>query len=104
MKVAMVVVVTGLLLMGSAPVPAAYAQEAAPPRIGITLSETLNSIAKDAATREDFREVPTPRADRLSDAVRVTVTVGDPQCFPGEDRWTGLEGLNRRAPRPLRPR
>lgn len=93
-----------LLLVGAACVPQAYAQEktqdAAKPDISLTLTETLNRIAPGPSTRDDLREIPPPRNDRLSDSVRVTVSVGSPECLPGEDDW-----ITQRAPRrPARSR
>jgi hypothetical protein len=68
-------------------VPTASAQGAPEPNIGLELTETLNRIDVRNSVREDLRDVPPPRADKLSDNVRITVTVGDPRCYPGEDGW-----------------
>lgn len=75
------------LLVAAGYVPAASAQGASEPNIGLTVTETLNHIDVRNSTREDLRDVPPPRADKLSDSVRITVTVGDPRCYPGEDGW-----------------
>jgi len=78
--------VSGLVaLIGLGWAAMASAQEARPPDIGLTLTEALRLNSPAALTRDDYREVPPPRNDRLSDNVRITVTVGSPQCFPGED-------------------
>jgi hypothetical protein len=83
--------VTGLIgvVIGAGCVVAASAQEASqpPPNIGLTLTETLNKLAPTASSKDDLREIPKPKNDRLSDTVRVTVSVGDGQCLPGEDGW-----------------
>ncbi len=60
------------------------AQEATP-NIGLTLTETLNKLAPSSSAKDDLREIPKPKNDKLSDSVRVTVSVGDGQCLPGED-------------------
>jgi hypothetical protein len=75
--------VIGLIgaLVGAA---AVEAQEATP-NIGLTLTETLNKLAPAASAKDDLREIPKPKNDKLSDTVRVTVSVGDGQCLPGED-------------------
>jgi hypothetical protein len=74
-----------LLLVGAAHVSPVYAQEAAKPDINLTLTETLNRLAPGPSTRDDIREIPPPRNDKLRDATRVTVIVGSPECLPGED-------------------
>ena len=76
-----------VLVLGTGYVPAASAQEVRQPDIGLTLTEALKLKAGPASTRDDYREVPPPKNDRLSDTARVTVTLGSPQCFPGEDGW-----------------
>jgi len=72
-------------------------QDGAKPDISLTLSETLDRIAPSAQTRDDIREIPPPRNDKLKDS-RVTVTVGTGECLPGEDGWVDQRSL-RRAPR-----
>ena len=72
-------------LLGGGSVVAASAQEAPQPNIGLTLTETLNRLAPTATSRDDLREIPKPKNDKLSDSVRITVSVGDGQCLPGED-------------------
>lgn len=64
--------------------PAVDAQEATP-NIGLTVTETLNKLAPTSSSKDDLREIPKPKNDKLSDSVRVTVSVGDGQCLPGED-------------------
>ena len=88
--------VSGLIgmLIGAGCVLAAQAQEASQPpqtqppaNIGLTLTETLNKLAPSASSKDDLREIPKPKNDKLSDTVRITVSVGDGQCLPGEDGW-----------------
>ena len=90
-----------LLLVGAACVSQAYAQEnaqdVAKPDISLTLTETLNRIAPGPSTRDDLREIPPPRNDRLQDKVRVTVIVDSPECLPGEDGWIAPRGPRRPA-------
>ena len=70
----------GALVGGSA----GDAQEATP-NIGPTLTETLKQLSPAPSAKDDLREIPKPKNDKLSDAVRVTVSVGDGQCLPGEE-------------------
>jgi len=79
-KLSGVIGLIGALVGGSV----VEAQEA-PPNIGLTLTETLNKLAPTSSAKDDLREIPKPKNDKLSDAVRVTVSVGDGQCLPGEE-------------------
>ena len=90
-----------VLLVGTAHLPGGYAQEAVKPDINLTLTETLNRIAPGPSTRDDLREIPPPRNDKLSNTTRVTVIMGSPECLPGEDGWIGQQ---RSARRPARSR
>ena len=76
----------GLSLAGAcACVTGVFAQDARPPDIGLTISEALKPKDGSASSRDDLREIPAPRTDRLSDTTRVRVTVGDQRCYPGEE-------------------
>jgi len=75
----------------------ALAQEAPKPDISLTLTETLKNIAPGPSTRDDLREIPPPRNDKLRDATRVTVIVGSPECLPGEDGWIAQRSPRRPA-------
>jgi len=87
-KTAFVIGLVGALV-GAGFVLRTHAQEAPQsqpqPNIGLTLTETLNKLAPTVSTKDDLREIPKPKNDKLSDTVRVTVSVGDGQCLPGED-------------------
>ena len=73
-------------LIGGGYIAAADAQESPPqPNIGLTLTETLNRLTPAASSKDDLREIPKPKNDKLSDSVRITVSAGDGQCLPGED-------------------
>lgn len=91
-----------VLLVGVAHLPRVAAQEASKPEapkpdISLTLTETLKSIAPGPSTRDDLREIPPPRNDKLSDTTRVTVIVGGGECLPGEDGWIGQRSPRRPA-------
>lgn len=99
-----ILVLLVLLIVGGPVRPGFAQQQAPPPNIDLLVTETLNQLATSASKRDDLREAPAPRADRLSDSIRVTVTVGDPRCLPGEDDWVGAARLNSRSHRPPRTR
>jgi hypothetical protein len=86
-----------LLLVVALSVPEVYAQEAVKPNIRLTLTETLDRIGPGLSTRDDLREIPPPRNDKLSDTVRVTVSLGSPECLPGEDGWIAPRAARRPA-------
>ena len=81
----------GLVLMGAVGwcVSTASAQDvrspdARAPDIGLTLNEALKLKSSPASNRDDYREIP-PKTDRVAESTRVTVTVGDQRCYPGEE-------------------
>ena len=82
-----IVIGVGFVLAASAQEASQQAPTAPPPNIGLTLTETLNKLAPSASSKDDLREIPKPKNDRLSDTVRITVSVSDGQCLPGEDGW-----------------
>ena len=100
MKTVAGIVGTLVLLVGGAHLPRALAQEVTTPSINLTLTETLNRIAPGPTTKDDLREIPPPKNDRLRDNTRVTVIVGTDACLPGEDGWAGPRPPRRQ----LRPR
>lgn len=100
-----IVVLAALLIGGALAVPAS-AQESATPRgtpspspaggLLFKLTEPGPSAPPDSVMRDDLRELPRPRPDRLPDNVRITVS--DPRCLPGEDPLLD-PGWARPAPR-----
>jgi hypothetical protein len=92
-----------LLALSAGP---ARAQEPQPanPSLNLTLTETMRRVAEEAAKRDDLRPTPPARGPAwLPESFRVTVSAGDPQCWPGEERMMGIERA-RRASRSARPR
>jgi hypothetical protein len=88
------IVVTGaigilVLMAGIGLAPAQQPPASQPPaQPGISLQQFMDSTPPrpaDSITREDLRNLPSPAIDRLPQAVRVNVMVGDPRCVPGED-------------------
>jgi hypothetical protein len=74
----------------------AFAQDGTTPpqKLPLTIFETQPVVPPDAVSRESLRDLPPPKPDRLSDAIRGTVVIDGPQCLPGEPGFI--------APDPLR--
>ncbi len=97
MKAARAIVGAGALLVVAGLTPAAWGQEAKKPDLLFTLTETLHQTDNRLITRDDLRDPPAPPVDRLSEAIRVRVIVGDPQCLPGEPTYDGPGRSSRRS-------
>jgi len=92
-----------MLALGAAFVASAHAQE--PPRSNLLLEMSRpQSMPVDSSMREDIQARPAgPRApDPFGDSFRVSVGVGDPRCFPGEDGLFFPERLPSGARRRMR--
>jgi hypothetical protein len=99
-----IVMVVSVLIAGLGSVPAADAQDSRPqPDIRMLLTQPTNRVAApDSPPAPDLRELPQVKMDRLSDQPSpITVVVGDPRCYPGEDGMTDPRQLrNSRSRRP----
>lgn len=86
----------GMALVVTCAAPRALAQDATPPpqKLPLTIFETQPVVPPDAVSRDSLKDLPPPKPDRLSDAVRGTVVIDGPQCLPGEPGFI--------APDPLR--
>jgi hypothetical protein len=98
----------GLVLGAGGLAPIADAQDAAPsepslPRV-LRFGITDQQIDMRTYSRDDLREVPPARLDRLSDHVRITVTDGDPLCLPARGVWAGPASATGHFPGVGRPR
>ncbi|HXJ81692.1 MAG TPA: hypothetical protein VMS64_23785 [Candidatus Methylomirabilis sp.] len=98
MKLVGTIVGVVALVAGAGHVSPVRAQETPKPDINMTLTETINRMPPGPSTRDDIREIPPPKSDKLSDTARVTVVVGD-NCLPGDDM-----GIPRSFRRPTRTR
>jgi hypothetical protein len=97
---AKIVLVVSVVLVGSVVVPAIYAQEAKqPPDLRMLLTQPLNRVAADAAGVPDLRDVPMPKMDKPPVQPPITIVVGDPRCYPGEDGLADFGQVNRRSRR-----
>ena len=89
------------LLLWAWMVEAGFAQEASGSGLLFKLTEPAARVPAETVTRDDLREPPTPRLDKLSDrGVTVTVVGDDPLCLPGDE----FGRVNRRPVRPARVR
>jgi hypothetical protein len=109
---AKIVLVVGVALVGSVVVPAVHAQEAKgaqeakdtqeakkPPDIRMLLTQPQNRVSADAAGVPDLRDVPMPKMDKPPVQPPITIVVGDPRCYPGEDGMGDSTRFNRRPRR-----
>ena len=88
MKTVKIVMAMSVLLAGLGSIPAADAQDAKPqPDIRMLLTQPSNRVAApDAPPTPELRDLPQAKMDKLSDRpAPITVILGDPRCYPGED-------------------
>ena len=106
MNTAKIVLVVSVVLVWSVIVSAAYAQEAKgaqeakqPPDLRMLLTQPQNRVPADAAAVPDLRDVPMPKMDKPPVQPPITIVVGDPRCYPGEDGLADFGQVNRRSRR-----
>lgn len=86
MKTAKVLIAVSVLIVGLGCVPAADAQDARPqPDLRLLLTQPSNRVAPTSPPAPDLRELPQVKMDKLSQQPPITVILGDPRCYPGED-------------------
>ena len=100
------VLVVSVALVGAGVVPAVYAQEPKDaqeakrsPDIRMLLTQPQNRVPADAAAVPDLRDVPMPKMDKPPVKPPITIVVGDPRCYPGEDGFAEFGHRNRRSRR-----
>jgi hypothetical protein len=98
--------VVSVVLVGSVVAPAIDAQESKnaqetkqPPDLRMLLIQPLNRVPADAAAAPDLRDMPMPKIDKPPVQPPITIVVGDPRCYPGEDGLGDFGQLNRRPRR-----
>ena len=106
MNTSKIVLVVGVVLMGAGAVPAVYAQKVKdaqeakqPPDIRMLLTQPQNRVPPDAAAAPDLRDLPMPKMDKPPVQPPITIVVGDPRCYPGEDGLADFGQVNRRSRR-----
>lgn len=86
MKTVKVVTVVSMLTVGLCGIPAADAQDAKPqPDIRLLLTQPSNRVVVGSPPAPDVRELPQLKMDKVADQVPITVILGDPRCYPGEE-------------------
>lgn len=85
-KTKIVIMVSGLIA-GLGSIPAADAQDTRQqPDIRMLLTQPSNRVVPDSPPAPDLRDLPPVKMDKLSDQpAPITVILGDPRCYPGED-------------------
>jgi hypothetical protein len=101
-----IILAVGVALVGAGMVPAVHAQEAKgaqeakqPPDLRMLLTQPLNRVPADAAAVPDLRDVPMPKMDKPPVQPPITIMLGDPRCYPGEDGLGDFAQFNRRSRR-----
>jgi len=97
-------IILAMPVLGAAFVASTYAQEPPRPNLLLEMSRPQPSMSVESSMREDIQARPAgPRApDPFGDSFRVSVGVGDPRCFPGEDSLFLPERLPSGARRRMR--
>jgi hypothetical protein len=92
-----VFLVVSVVLVAVGTVPAVYAQDTKqPPDIRMLLTQPQNRVSSDAASPPTLRDLPQPKMDRPPVEPPITIILGDPRCYPGEDGLQGFAQANRR--------
>jgi hypothetical protein len=77
--------------------PAAHAQDTKQtPDIRMLLTQPQNRVSSDAAAPPSLRDLPQPKMDKPPVEPPITIVVGDPRCYPGEDGLQSFGQANRR--------
>ncbi len=91
----------GALLVSVGLVTHASAQDAVPPHILLQQVTRPGDVPPSGASTLDVRDAPVPPPiDTISNAIHITVVVGDPRCFPGEDLVDDPASIRARQRRP----
>jgi hypothetical protein len=85
-KRAEVLIAVSVLIVGLGCIPVADAQDAKPqPDLRLLLTQPSNRVVPTSPPAPDLRELPQVKMDKLSEQPPITVILGDPRCYPGED-------------------
>lgn len=84
-----------LVAVGTA--PAVYGQDTKqPPDIRMLLTQPQNPVSSDATAPPTLRDLPQPKMDKPPVEPPITIILGDPRCYPGEDGPQSFGQANRR--------
>jgi len=67
-----------------------------PPDIRMLLTQPQAPISSDATAAPSLRDLPQPKMDRPPIEPPITIILGDPRCYPGEDGLQSFGQANRR--------
>lgn len=92
-----IVLAVSMALVALGVVPAVNGQEARqPPDIRMLLTKPQGRVISDAVSVPDLRDLPQPKMDKPPVEPPITIVVGDPRCYPGEDGFASFGQANRR--------
>ena len=97
-----IVIAVSVALVGVGAVPAVHGQETKqpPPDIRMLLTQPKGGrAAPNATSAPDLRDLPQPKMDKPPVEPPITIVVGDPRCYPGEDGIDSFAQANRRRRR-----
>src|SRR5262249_13529258 len=96
MKSRTAALVLGALTLGLGALTTAHGQESRPtPDIRMLLTQPNPRIAPDSPPAPDLRDLPQGKIDKPPTHPPITVIVGDPRCYPGEDGMIDPSQLGR---------
>ena len=97
MSTVRIILAVGAALVAVGTVPPVHAQDTKqPPDIRMLLSQPQSRVSSDAATAPSLRDLPQPKMDKPPVEPPITIVVGDPRCYPGEDGLQSFGQMNRR--------
>ena len=103
MKRTRTMVVVGAFVMGAGSVPAAHGQDVKQsPDIRMLLTQPSTRLSDSPPTPE-LRDLPQAKMDRPASQLPITVILGDPRCYPGEENGL-IDPRQLRNPRSQRSR
>jgi len=94
---ARIILVAGAALVAVGTVSPVYGQDTKqPPDIRMLLTQPQNRVSSDAASPPTLRDLPQPKMDKPPVEPPITIILGDPRCYPGEDGLQSFRQANRR--------
>jgi hypothetical protein len=92
-----IILVAGVVLVAAGAFSPVQGQNTKqPPDIRMLLSQPQGPVSSDATAAPSLRDLPQPKMDKPPVEPPITIILGDPRCYPGEDGLQGFAQANRR--------